>query len=640
MLQQIRDRTTGLIAGFIVAIVVIPFAFFGIDTFTGGGGDPVVAKVGDQKIHESQFRRQYEQRYQQLVQLMGENFRADMFDQNRLRSAVLRDMTQETMLRQYTESQGYRADDATLFESIRTEPAFQRDGAFDTQAYRDALSRVGYTPDRYETQLRDTVEMNQMREAIVTTAFVTDVEAQQAARLENQERTLQYALFEVARYRDRVTVSDEDVQARYEETKSRYMAPERLKLAYVELSLEQLPAAAAPADDVLKVLYEAEKAGRFTTQPERKARHILIGFGADKDAALKKAEALRAQLDAGADFAELAKANSEDTGSKAAGGDLGWVRRGQMVKSFEDALFALEQNQVSAPVETEFGWHLIRADEIKPPVVRPFDDPEVRRELTELFQNRERQQRFQEMSDRLEQLAFENAGSLEPVAEALELKVQTTDWFVRGKGTGIAANEDVVAAAFSPEVLKDGENSKPISVGGNRIVVVRKAEYEAPRQKPIEEVADSVRADLVDEAARKQVAQEASEVINAVRGGTDFQQIVSAKGGELRNPGVVRRDNSSVERAVLEAAFKLARPAEGTVTYGEATLPDGGRAVLALSNVAAPQDGATPAEAQRQRLRDTFAGGEFGAYMKMIEDSVGIEIVAQPASDTPVDPES
>lgn len=640
MLQQIRDRTTGLIAGFIVAIVAIPFAFFGIDTFTGGGGDPVVAKVGDQKIHESQFRRQYEQRYQQLVQLMGENFRADMFDQNRLRSAVLRDMTQETMLRQYTESQGYRADDATLFESIRTEPAFQRDGTFDTQAYRDALSRVGYTPDRYENQLRDTVEMNQMREAIVTTAFVTDVEAQQAVRLENQERTLQYAVFEVARYRDRVTVSDEDVQAQYEETKSRYMAPERLKLAYIELSLDGLPEAAVPADDVLKVLYEAEKAGRFTTQPERKARHILIGFGADKEAARTKAEALKAQIDGGADFSDLAKANSEDTGSKAAGGDLGWVRRGQMVKSFEDALFGLDQKQVSAPVETEFGWHLIRVDEIKPAVVRSFDDPQVRQELTELFQNRERQQRFQEMSDRLEQLAFENAGSLDPVAEALELKVQATDWFVRGSGTGIAANEDVVAAAFSPEVLKDGENSKPISLGGNRIVVVRKAEYEAPRQKPLEEVAGSVRAELVDEAARKQVAQEASEVLNAVRAGTDFQQIVSAKGGELRNPGVIRRDNSTVERAVVEAAFRLARPTEGTMSYGDATLPDGGRAVLALSSVAAPQEAATPAEAQRQRLRDTAAGGEFGAYMKMIEDSVGIEIIAQPESDTPVTPES
>lgn len=633
MLQQIRDRTSGLIAGFVVAIVVVPFAFFGIDTFTGGGGDPVVAKVGDQKIHDSQFRRQYEQRYQQLVQMMGENFRADMFDQNRLREAVLRDMTRESMLRQFTEDEGYRADDATLFRALSSESAFQREGKFDTQAYRDALARVGYTPDRYETQMRDTVEMNQMREAIVDTAFVTDVETQQAVRLQNQERTVQYAVFEVARLRERTSVGDADIAARYEETKSRYMAPERLKLAYVELSLDALPDAAAPADDVLKVLYEAEKAGRFTTQEERKASHILIGFGADKDAARAKAEEIAKKIAGGADFAQLARDNSEDPGSKAAGGDLGWVRRGQMVKTFEDALYALKDKEVSAPVETEFGWHLIRLDQLKPSTVRSFDDADVRRELTELFQNRERQQRFQEQSERLEQLAFENPAGLEPVAQALDLKVQSTDWFERGKGTGVAANNNVETAAFAPEVLQDGENSKPIVVGDNKIVVVRKAEYEAPRQKPLDEVKDSVRTQLVDEAARKLVTQEATEVLNAVREGTDFQQIVSAKGGELRNPGAIRRDDKSAQRAVVEVAFRLARPAEGKVTYGEAELSDGSRAVVALSAVNVPEQTQTVVEMQRQRLRDVGAGGEFDAYMKAIEEAVGIEIVNPPVAE-------
>jgi peptidyl-prolyl cis-trans isomerase D len=254
MLQQIRERTTGLIAGFIVALIAIPFAFFGIESFSPSGGDPVLAKVGDQKIHESQFRRQYEQRYQQMVQLLGENFRADMFDQRALREAVLRDMTQETMLRQYTAQQGYRADDATLFRVISSEPAFQRDGRFDGEAYREALQRVGFTVDRYENQLRDNIQMNQMREALADTAFVVPVQLEQAARLQRQERTLQYALFEVARYRERVSVSDEDVQARYKQTMGRYMAPERLKLAYVELALDALPQPEPPAEDVLRVL--------------------------------------------------------------------------------------------------------------------------------------------------------------------------------------------------------------------------------------------------------------------------------------------------------------------------------------------------------------------------------------------------
>lgn len=639
MLQQIRDRTSGMIAGAIIAMLVIPFAFFGIEGFQSGGGDPVVAKVGDQKIHDSQFRRQYDQRYQQLVQLMGENFRADMLDQKRLRASVLEDMTQETMLRQYTQDEGYVADDATLFRTISAEQAFQRDGKFDTEAYRDALSRVGLTPDRYETQLRDSVEMNQMRSAIVDTAFPVDVEVKQAVRLANETRALQYAMFELARYRDRVTVGDEQVQARYDENKAQYMAPERIKLAYVELALDGMPEIDPPADDVLKVLYESEKAGRFTTQEERKASHILISFGADKDAAKKKAEDIEKQLAGGADFAKLAAENSEDPGSKGQGGDLGWVRRGQMVKSFEDSLFGLKEKETSGPVESEFGWHIIRLDALKPSVVRPFDEAEVKQELMALFQARERQTRFQEKADQLEQLAFENTASLEPVAEALQLKVESTDWFVRGgQGTGIAANPAVIAAAFSPEVLQDGENSKPLQVGENRIAVIRKAEYEAPRQKALEEVKDTIRTALVDEAARKLIAQEATEVLNAVRGGTDFQEIVSAKGGELRNAGQVRRDDKNLVGKVLTAAFKLPRPAEGKVSYGEAELDDGGRAVIAFSGAESPELPGPFVDAQRNRLKQLAAGAEFNAYMRQIKREVGVELMLPDEDTAPAAP--
>lgn len=639
MLQQIRDRTSGLVAGVIVAMLVIPFAFFGIESFQGGNSDPVVAKVGDQKIYDSQFRRQYDQRYQQLVQLMGENFRADMLDQKRLRASVLENMTQETMLRQYTQNEGYAADDATLFETISAEQAFQRDGKFNTEAYRDALSRVGLTPERYESQLRDSVEMNQMRSAVVETGFSLDVQVQQMVRLMNETRTVEYAMFELPRFRDRVTVTDEQVQERYDQNKSQYMAPERIKLAYVELALDSLPEAAAPGDDVLKVLYEAEKAGRFTTQEERKASHILISFGADKDAAKAKAEALEKQLAGGADFAKLATENSEDPGSKGLGGDLGWVRRGQMVKTFEDSLFGLKEKEISGIVESEFGWHIIRLDQLKPSVVRPFEDAEVKQELATLFQARERQTRFQEKSDQLEQLAFENTASLDPVAETLQLKVESTDWFVRGgQGTGIAANPTVIAAAFSPEVLQDGENSKPLQVGDNRIVVVRKAEYEAPRQKALDEVKDAVRAALVDEAARKLIAQEATEVLNAVRGGTNFQEIVSAKGGELRTAGQVRRDDKNLVGKVLEAAFKLPRPAEGKVTYGETELDGGGRAVIAFSAATAPTETTTAAEIERIRVKQLGAGAEFEAYLKQIRSEVGIELML-PEEDAPATPE-
>lgn len=633
MLQQIRDRTSGLIAGFIVALIAIPFAFFGVESFRSDGSDPVVAEVGGQKIYQAQLQRVYEQRYQQLVSLMGENFRADMIDQNRLRASVLEEMMRETMLKQYSDDAGYRADNATLFQAVTADPAFQQDGRFDAEAYRMVLAGAGYTPDRYETQLRDSIEMNQMRDGIVATAFVTDVQLDQALRLDRQQRTLQYALFEVSRYRDRVTVSDEDVAQRYDETKESYQAPERIKLAYVELSPSTMPETTPPDEDVLKVLYDAEKAGRFTTQEERKASHILITTGADKDAARAKIEALAKQLDEGADFAELAVANSEDPGSKNDGGSLGWVRRGQMVEPFEEALYALSEGQISAPVETEFGWHLIRVDEVKAPQTRSFDEPEVRQELTDLYVNRERQQRFEEMSEELEQLAFENPASLDVVSETLGLTVQTTDWLTRDGGSGIAANEQVMAEAFSPEVLQDGENSKPIPLGGDRLIVIRKADYEAPRQRALDEVAEQIRTQLVEDRAEAMANQDATEALNAVREGTDFQEIVSAKGGELRNPGSIARDDQQVEQVVLQQAFKMPRPAADAVSYDEVALPAGGRAVIVLQSVDDSAESAvvTQREERSRRLRDLQAGQAFGEYLDFVKTEVDSEVKGVPA---------
>lgn len=640
MLQQIRDRTSGLVAGFIVAIIAIPFAFFGLEQFGGGNADPVVAEVGDQKIRESQFRLAYEQRYRQMQAMMGESFRADMIDQALFRQAVLKDMTQEAMLKQHSVEAGYHANDALLFKTISSAPIFQEDGRFNTTAYMNYLANQGENPEAFERRLRESIALDQLRASVVETSFVVPVQAEQAYKLENQERLLSYAIFDAMRYLPEITVADEEIAARYERDKTQHLAPERIRLAYVELALDDLPAAETPPTDVLKVLYDAEKAARYTTQEERKARHILVNFGADKDAARTKAEGFAVSARAGQDFGELARQNSDDSGSKELAGDLGWVKRGQMVDKFEQALFQLAAGAISDPVETEFGWHVIRADEIKPAVVRAFEDAAVQAELVELYQARERQRSYQDNIEKLEQLAFENPTALEPVARDLGLQLRTTEWFTRAGGAGIAANEVVKVAAFSQEVVSDGENSKPLTIGESRVVVVRKAEYEAPRQRSLEEVADVVRDALRLEQARARAKTDAAEVVAAAKAGTPLEQAVLAKNGDLRTPGAVRRSDAVQDRAVIDAAFKLPRPAAGAVTYGEAQLANGAIAVLALSAVQDPAPDAAAADAQRQRAREMIAGGEFQGYRSAVEDAIKIEIREQPAEATaPVDPE-
>jgi len=636
MLQNIRDRASGPVVWFIVGLIVIPFAFFGIETFRTGGGDPTVAKIGDQKIKQSQFRAGYEQRLQQLRALMGDGFREDLIDQNRFRETVLNDMVQESLQRQHVRSAGYRASDAMVFEAVEAIPAFQENGAFSTETYRSRLAMQGYTPARFEEQLRDALIVDQMREGILASAFAAPASAAQNYRLDEQQRWLAHATFEAARYLPQVQVSDAQVQERYEQQKARFQSPERLRVAYVELALDRLPEAPAPEAEVLKVIYESDKATRFSTVEERHPRHILINFGADKDQARTRIEGLADKIAKGADFASLASSHSDDPGSKGQGGDLGWVRRGQMLEKFEQALFALKPGEVSAPVETEFGWHLIKLEAVREARTKPFEDPEVQAELLSAYRQRDAERRYQELSEKLEQTAFESPNSLEPVAQASGLPVQTTDWFTRGEGAGIAAQPAVREAAFAGEVLQAGENSRPVMAGQNHLVVLRQLEYEAPRQKPLEEVADAIRDELKVEAARARAAREAADALAAMAAGRPLEQVVTQRKAVLKAPGLVRRDARDVDARIVEALFQLSRPAEGEASRSQVTLPNGDVAVIISTTV---QDGAWAAapEADRSRqlakVRESLAGAEFAAYRADLERRIKVEILQQPEAE-------
>ena len=637
MLQTIRDRMTGPILWGIVGVLIVPFAFFGIQSLqSNGGADPTVAEVGGVKITQSQFHNAYQRAYQELQQRMGDSFRADQLQQAKLRDDVLKSLTQDLVLQQYTRSTGYRIDDAGVREYLEVMPYFQDGGHFSADRYRSTLSSVGQSPEQFEAQLRQRLPVEQLRGAVLDSAFITPREGEAAWKLQRQQRVFSYVKFEPAKYQASITVSDDQVKQRYEQKKNSYKAPERVKLAYVELALDQLPKATPPSADVLKAIYEARKASLFSTPEQRRASHILIAFGADKDAAKKKADDLYAKIKAGADFAELAKANSDDPGSKNKGGDLGLVKHGMMVPKFESALFALNKaGEVSEPVQTEFGWHLIKLDELKPAQTTPFDDAGVQKQLLDLYQQQDAVTRFNDMSTKLEQISFENSASLDPVAKALNLQVKTTDWFTR-KGAGdIAANQAVIAAAFSSEVIKDDNNSKPIAIDPQHLVVVRKAEYEAPRQLQQAEVAEQIRAELKDEAAKAKAQDSAAALLKSLDAGQTFETATKAVGVGAVSPGAVQRDNKDLPPALLEALFKMPRPGTGKLGYGQAALDNGDVAVIALAAVNDPATQTTDVKDMQSagmQLRNARAGSEFSAYRDAVEKEVKVKIKATPVT--------
>jgi peptidyl-prolyl cis-trans isomerase D len=386
MLQTIRDRMHGPILWGIIAVFVVSLGLFGVQSLQGNNGtDPTVADVGGVKITQSQFQREYQQSYQELAQHMGPNFRADLVPRDKLREDALKTLIQREVLQQYTRDTGYRVDDAGLRAWLEAMPYFQDKGHFSAERYKAMLSGEGRSPEQYEAMLRSELPQEQLRDVVLQSAFVTPREREAAWKLDHQQRVFSYVKFEPAKYQAAVTISDDQVKQRYEQKKDSYKAQERVKLAYVELALEDLPKATAPGTEVLKAIYEKHKDALFHTDEQRRVSHILIAFGADKDAAKKKADDLYAKLKAGGDFAAAAKANSDDPATRSKGGDLGMIKRGNMPPKFDAALFGMDKaGDIAGPVETQYGWHLIKLDELKPAQTLPFDDAGVQRQLLDL----------------------------------------------------------------------------------------------------------------------------------------------------------------------------------------------------------------------------------------------------------------
>lgn len=630
MLQRIRDNASGPVAYVVVGLISLVFGVWGIGSYFTEDPNPPVAKAGDVEITKYQLQRAYDQRYQRLQRLMGDNFDHDLIDPERFRRGILDGLIQDALLQQYARDAGYRVTDAALLQALRSEQQFQVDGRFSPERYRALLSQAGIAPGQFEAGLRDDLVIQQVRNGVIESAFATHREVLADYRLDKQRRELAYLTFEAADLRDRVVVTDSEIQAHYEQNPQTYTRPERVKLAYVEVDRNELEPAAKPDEEFLRALYEQEKDARFRTAERRKARHILvrIGEGTDADAARQEIQRLSARLDEGASFAELAREHSDDESTAEEGGMLDWVTRGSMVAAFEKALFRLEEGEVSAPVKTDFGWHLIKLEEIDPSEIKPFDAPEVQDELLDMYRAREREQRFRQLSERLDSLSFEAPDSLQPLAEELDLEIHESGWITRDGGEGLGDYDAVRKAAFSDAVLKDRLNSTPIQLSSDRLVVVRVAEHQEGERRPLSAVRDEIAATLREQAAAERARTLAEEARTAAEAGRPLAEIAEAGPAELHEPGWVTRDNGDLDGALRDALFAMPRPAD-EASYALASLPAGGTALLRLTGVEPgepPAGGIADAGTRARAVRARIAGLEYAALRKSLEDDYQVEI--------------
>ena len=627
MLQAIREKAQGWIAWTIVILISIPFALFGIQQYLGVSADPVVASVDGTDITVRQLERRVREFRDSMRQRLGPAFNADIFSDKLLKPQVLQAMIDETLLRQAADDWGMRVSDEQVAASIRSLPGLQNGGKFDMSLYEATVRSRGLTKAGFEALVREEMIRAQQQSGIRDAAIVTHTDLAEQVRLGEQRRQIRYARIPAEGFLDVAAVSDEEARQYYERSQRDFQVPERVKLAWIQLDVKEL-ADEVPVDEEKVRQYFEDHRGEFVAEQERRVRHILIPVEGDEDKARQQAEQLVEQLRQGADFAALAKEHSKDPGSAADGGDLGWVNRGVMVKPFEEAVFAAKPGEITGPVKTGFGYHIIEVTDVRGGAEASFE--QVRDKVEAAYRRAQAEEIYFERLERLADLVYETPDSLAPAAEALGLKVQHSDWITRSGDLPPAINSPkVVSAAFSDDVLGEGNNSDVIELAPTRAVVVRVEEHEEATLKPFEAVKDQVRQAAARARASDKARAEGEKRLAELRAGADLEGLAKANGWELKQATVGRRGGEGAPAEVARAAFDAPRPADGKPAHGGVVSANGDYFLIAVDQVIDGDLDAldkTQREQRLARLRQVLGSAEFRGVLQALRARADIEV--------------
>lgn len=617
-MESFRAMVKGWLGKSLLALIVLVMAGTGIEMYFAGGR-VVAAKVNGTEIDQVEVDRLAERQRQQMLAQMGPNADASLLDVTRIRKAVLDDLINRELLAQQADKNGYLISDATVMQQISEVPAFQVDGKFSRSQYELVLRQNGENPNTFFATAKQRLGYSLLLEGLNQSGIVTSAEMQRLSSLDNQQRDVHFATVPAARYLAGVSASDADIKAYYDTHQERFTLPETVALEYIQIGRGQFLGQAAPTEADLQARYE-ERVRASGANEQRQAQHILIKVdGKTSDAAaLKKIQDVEKRVRAGEDFGKLAAEFSQDEGSVGNGGDLGLAARGMFVPEFEQALFALKAGEVSAPVKTTYGYHLIKLNRIEKADVPSFAS--LRGELEREAREARADELFAEAVDKLDTAVYEASDLKEPAA-AFKLAVEQTPAFTRSGGPGLAADRKVVETAFSEEVVKEGKNSQGLHLADGRVVWLRVARHVPATLRPLAEVSAEVRNLVLLEKARDKAREVAAGVVKALGDGMALAEVARRDQLTWQDvPGLSRRAQGFPPE-VLRLAYRLPHPAAGRAS---ADVHDNGTAflVVAVSKVTPGQPAPAADLAQvRTVMSESRSQQELQDYVRFLRES-------------------
>ncbi|WP_449447590.1 SurA N-terminal domain-containing protein [Thermomonas brevis] len=631
MLQKLREKTSGWIATVILGLLIIPFAFFGVESYMQQRVETYAARIAQppswwksapqvwpvtylwstHDIDAQAYRERLETMRYNMREQQGENFDGKAFESLENKRKILDGMIDEQLMQLAADRDGIVISDAEVRDAIQKMPEFQVDGAFNADRYQLLLASQNppLTPQAFDARIRDSLKNELIPTGIARSAFVTDAEIDRLMRLLGEHRDVSFVTLPPPAA-DATDVTAAKIDAWYAAHKSQYRRPETVRLEYVEVDGSALPAPAADEAELRK-RYQ-DQIAKYSSAEKREVSHILVAVAAnasaaDKKAAEAKANKLAAEAKApGADFAALARANSDDSGSKANGGSLGWLAKGGMPGAFDDTAFAMQAGEVRGPVKTDFGWHIVKVTGVQAAVQRPFD--EVRADLEKELQEGARERGFNELTGKLVDAAYKTPTSLEPAAKAVGLPLQTTPAFSRAGGPGIAGNQKVLRVAFSDTMLQDGTASDPIELGPERTVLIRVIDHEPEQALPLAQVRDAVVAAIRADRQNKAAEAAADALVKAAKA-KGLAEAAKDAGLAVGEANDITRGMPVPSPQAAQAFFNEPRPQAGEVPVNK-VLVNGQYLVYAVRGVRDADIGqVTPQERATLRQQLSAANG-------------------------------
>ena len=574
MLGAIRNKSKGWVAYLIVGLITVPFALFGIQDYASRSANTAIAKVDGEDIDINIYYQELSTQQRNLQQQLGAAYTQEI--DNVLKQNLLDSLINEKLIENYANSLDIVTLDDEVKSVIEMNQAFLVDGVFSQDRYLQLLRLNSYSPAAYEIAQSKALNREQIKINLSGSAFMSSTQTKQLNDLASQEREVSYLALNTENYKDEVSVSQSQISDYFNENRSSFVEGRKVKVDFVELTLDSMEEPESPSNDDLKNLYD-DNAELYTNPERRRAQHILVESE-------ELAKDLLNQIKEGADFAELAKAKSEDTSSSEDGGDLGFFERELMGAEFDEAAFAMNIGDVSEVVATDYGYfHIIKLTDIEPETMQSFD--EVQEQLVSLYIRTAKEKLLFGSLEEFMNLSYEE--SLDMVADQFGLELQTTDFFGEGSSQ---YDPKFVASAFSSAVIDDGENSEVMEISPEKFVVLALSDLQSEREKDLSEVEGQIESVLKTLAAKEIIDNLAENIASALSSGDEqtANQLISENNLKWVNEGWISRANE-LPFDVTSLSFTLAKPEEGRHTYSAESANRITSLVIDLAGVRIPE---------------------------------------------------